>query len=117
MPKKNRFAFSASCSFSEKFVACFARCGFNRDLPFRGESADIRDAKLEINARIDLCRASAALTRSPSWQAQRLPYSFSIVARGEFFDEPRVGIAHLPAQLMVQMAEDHFLVTKIDQPV
>ena len=46
MPKKDRFAFSASCSFSEKFVAGFARCGFDRDLLFRSEGADIYRAKL-----------------------------------------------------------------------
>src|SRR5207249_4513427 len=80
MPKKDRFAFSASGSFSEKFVAGFARCGFDRDLLFRSQSADIRGAKLEINARIDLCRASAALARSPTWQAERLPYKFPVEA-------------------------------------
>src|SRR5438132_13642156 len=100
MPKKDRFAFSVSGSFSEKFVAGFARCGFDRDLLFRREGADIRGAKLEINARVDLCRATATLARSATWQAERLPYSFAIVARRALFDKPRTGIAPAARQLM-----------------
>ena len=101
MREKNRFAFSASCSFSEKLVAGFARCGFNRHLFLLRDLANVYRAQLEIDMRIDHCRASAPLARPPTWQMQCLPYKSLVMQLDQLLNKARIGIARAATQLVI----------------
>ena len=42
---------------------------------------------------------------------------YGIVLLGKFFDESCVGIAGASAELMIEMADNEFFVTGLDQPM
>src|SRR5213596_3570118 len=89
MRKKNRVATVALRDFGEKRIARFTRRSFDRHLLF-------------LCQRTNICRAA---------------FKIDLIFRSEFLHKTRVGITRSSAQLMVQMADDQFLVTETDQPV
>ena len=89
MRKKHRVATMALRGFGEERIARLTRSGFDRHLFFLCE-------------RTDVCRAS---------------FKTGLICLSEFLHKTRVGITRSSAQLMIQMADDEFLVTDTDQPV
>src|SRR5437667_6233607 len=98
MRKKNCFAFSPSRGLSEKFVACLTCCCLNGHLFLLCELANVYGIEFKIDKHVSRCRPLA-------------------VAINQFLDKARVSVAGSSAQLMIQMANDQFLVTEIDQPM
>jgi len=89
MRQENRAAPMALRGFREKRVARVTRCGLERHLFFLRQRANVRRAEFKID----------------------------LIFPGQFFYKACIGIARSSAQLMVQMTNDQFLVTEIDQPV
>ena len=87
MGEKDAAAVSALCHARKKFVTGLASSRLDRHLFFCGEHANIRRADFKID----------------------------IVARREFFDKMRVGVARSAAQLMIQVGDSQVSVTKIDE--
>ena|ERR1700730_3497447 len=79
----------ALCGLGEKRVAGLTRRGFDRALFFLRERSNLYRGELEID----------------------------VISPREFLHKPRIGVAGSSAQLMIQMANDQFLVTETDQPV
>ena len=75
--------------FCKELIARLTRGSFDRHLLFSRDRSDVRGSDFEID----------------------------IVFRREFFDKARVGIARASAQLVIQMADDQFLVTKTDERI
>src|ERR1700736_4021576 len=89
MREKNCSTASRFRNFGEKFIARVSRRGFDRQLPFGRERANVRRSDRNID----------------------------IVDASQFFNEARIGIAGATAKLMIQMTNNQFLVTRIDQPM
>src|SRR6516225_10339335 len=89
MRQENHAATVALCGFGEERVARLARCGFDRHLLFLREHGDVCRAEFEID----------------------------LIFLREFFYKAGIGVAGSSAQLMIQMANDQFLVIEIGQPM
>src|SRR4029453_11703269 len=96
MRNEDRCAVSTPCGFSKECVARFTRRSFDRDLLFVRECTDICRSEFKLDLGPMHCKATA-LVAYLLRQAERLPYSFVVVALDQLFNKPSVGIARSSA--------------------